>query len=96
MFFVFLSLLASYYLSTYIGLVLGINMHSPANTQPHGQLFDFIMLTTFVSSVITFYLLSFVFQALVLRYFFKWKTDKIYKLIFHSEIPEHWLKKNVT
>jgi hypothetical protein len=91
--FIAVSLFVSWFLLSWIGHVLGIDMHAPANTQPHDQLFNVFILTTFVTSMIIFYLMSFVFMALVLRYNCKWDTDRIYKLIFNSEIPEHWLKK---
>jgi hypothetical protein len=90
--FIAFSLFFSWFLIFWLGHVLGIDMHAPANTQPHDRFFGILMMTTFISSLIFFYFFSFVFMALVLRYKFNWEKGRIYKLIFNSEIPKHWLK----
>lgn len=80
------------------GVWLARLMHIPAGAPvkdlPNGTLWTTLFLVFAIGSMIVGYLGSFVVLAAVLRWRAGWSAERIRRLMFHSEIPPHWLKSH--
>lgn len=68
----------------------------PVKDLPDGPLWATLFLVFAVGSMMVGYLSGFIVLAAVLRWRAGWSTERIRRLMLHSEIPTRWLKSHET